>query len=157
LNSKGKPIKNKVLSFAYQTGETKVMNEFRRLAVEWNNVVIANVHDAVFLEHKLIPSRRSYIQETIRLDFNNPYWTFDEKEMTGFILSSAEKEKLEQAEIDFWKEQDERLRAQRRSGTLPSLFGEHMEVLDNVFTPSESHSSQSYRPEICVQPSFAIP
>lgn len=157
LNSKGKPIKNKVLSFAYQTGETKVMNEFRRLAVEWNNVVIANVHDAVFLEHKLIPSRRSYIQETIRLDFNNPYWTFDEKEMTGFILSSAEKEKLEQAEIDFWKEQDERLRAQRRSGTLPSLFGEHMEVLDNVFTPSESHSSQSYRQEICVQPSFAIP
>jgi hypothetical protein len=157
LNSKGKPIKNKVLSFAYQTGETKVMNEFRRLAIEWNSVVIANVHDAVFLERKLIPSRRSYIQETIRLDFNNPYWTFDEKEMTGFVLSSAEKEKLEQAEIDFWNEQDERLQSQRRSGELPSFFGEQMEVIGDVFTPPESHPSKSYKRGICVQNASPIP
>ena len=71
--------------------------------------------------------------------------TFDEKEMTGFALSSAVKEKLEQAEIDFWKEQDERLLAQRRSGALPTFFGEQMEVIEVVFTPPESHGNPSHR------------
>lgn len=145
LNSKGKPIKNKILSFAYQTGETKVMDEFRRLALDWNNVVIANVHDAVFLKHKLSPSRWSYIQDSIRLDFNNPNWTFHEKEMTGFLLSNAEKAKIEQDEIDYWKEQDERILALHRSGTLQMFFGEPMEVSDDVFTPPAPRPSQSYR------------
>lgn len=84
LNAQGKPIRNKILSFAYQTGETMVMDEFRRLATEWNHKVVANIHDAVFLENRLSQSRKRYIEDCIRMDFCNPYWSFDEVEIDGF-------------------------------------------------------------------------
>jgi hypothetical protein len=156
LNKKNKPIKNKVLSFAYQTGETTVMNEFRSIAAKEGYVPIANVHDAVIFKKKLLPEKFNYVRETIQYTFGE-YWTFEDEELEGFTLDRAEKAKIEQDEIDYWKEQDERILAQRRSGTLPTLFGEQMEVLEDVVIPPESHPSQSYRLETYVQNASATP
>jgi hypothetical protein len=156
LNKKNKPIKNKVLSFAYQTGETEVMNEFRRVAAKENYFPIANIHDAVIFKKKMLPEKFNYVRETIQYTFSE-YWMFDAEKLDGFKLDRIEKAKEEQADIDFWKEQDERLRAQRRSGTLPTFLGEQMEVSDDAFTQPESHPMKWCSKATCVQTSSAIP
>lgn len=122
LNANNKPIKNKVLSFAYQTGETQVMDAFRAIAAQGNYQPIANIHDAVIFKHQLNRSRLTYIQESIQHYFGH-YWSFEPEEIDGFSMDWKERDQLEADAIAEGKEQDERLRAQRRSGTLPSLFG----------------------------------
>lgn len=156
LNKKNKPIKNKVLSLAYQTGETEVMNEFRRVAAKENYFPIANIHDAVIFKQKMLPEKFNYVRETIQYTFSE-YWMFDAEKLDGFTLNRAEKAAIIQVEIDDSNEQDERLRTQRRSGALPTFFGEEMKMVGDAFIPPESHPSLSYMQEKAAQNAFAIP
>ena len=111
VNKKGKPIKNKVLAFAYQTGETQVMNAFRAIAAEGNYIPIANIHDAVIYPNKLSDSRFKYIQETIQLHFGS-YWCFEPEEIKGFSLDWKERDDLEAEWVAQQQEQHAKLKAQ---------------------------------------------
>lgn len=111
LNVKNKPIKNKVLSFAYQTGETQVMDIFRAIAAEGNYEPIANIHDAVIFKSQLNHSRLSYIQETIQHRFGS-YWCFEAEKFDGFSMDKKERAHLEADAIAEENERDERLWAE---------------------------------------------
>lgn len=132
LNSKKKPIKNKVLAFAYQTGETQVMNAFRLIAKDGGYVPIANIHDAVIFKNKLNTERLQCIQDTIQLIFGE-YWTFEPEKIEGFKLDREEAKRIEKADADFWNEQFERLLAQQNIPTTSSGLDQSVEDCGRCF------------------------
>ena len=156
LNSKKKPIKNKVLAFAYQTGETQVMNAFRSMAEDGGYVPIANIHDAVIFKTKLNTERFQYIQGTIKLNFGE-YWTFEPENIEGFTLDREESKKLAKEDEDYWKEKFDRLLNQHSTSTFSTDFGEQVEDANEVVIPPESHPMKWCSTGISSENAFAIP
>ena len=156
LNSKKKLIKNKVLAFAYQTGETQVMNAFRSLAEDGGYEPIANIHDAVIFKTKLNTERFQYIQDTIQLNFGE-YWTFEPELIEGFKLDRDEAKRIEKANADYWNEQFERLLARQKTVATSSDLDHRIEDCEGMFTPQESPPNSSCRQVTCAQNASAIP
>ena len=111
-DSTGKLKNSKILSLVYQSTETLVMNFFRQKLKSTNHQVIANIHDAIILRGKLSNQTLRYIEDSIRFEFDNPYWSFEEDEVKGYSLDWKERDRIEADAIAEQVAQDDKLLAE---------------------------------------------
>ena len=86
----GNPSKSKVVAFLYQHDETEVMDIVRATLAEHGRTVLANIHDAIVVKHRL----SAYLKEEIELRMqertNNTYWSLGSKQLHRWDVSAKE-------------------------------------------------------------------
>jgi hypothetical protein len=70
----GRLSKSKVLAYCYQHSETQVMDIARTVLVQHGRNPLANIHDAIFLRHKLGIELKHEIELQMQEKTDNPYW-----------------------------------------------------------------------------------
>ena len=88
-SASGRPSKAKVLAYLYQHAESQVMDMVRRLLAQHNQVVLANIHDAIIVRKRLPLSLRETIADTIRQQTANPYWRLTQHAIRRFEPSAT--------------------------------------------------------------------
>lgn len=86
----GYPSKPKIVAFLYQHDETEVMDIVRATLSEHGRTVLANIHDAIVVKHRL----SAYLKEEIELRMqertNNTYWSLGSKQLHRWDVSAKE-------------------------------------------------------------------
>jgi hypothetical protein len=78
----GKKLSKKCrMSYRYQQAETEVMNVFRTIIQQHNLTILANIHDAIILRDRLDDELKQAIEEVMRSETNNDYWSLGEKQL----------------------------------------------------------------------------
>jgi hypothetical protein len=78
----GKKLSKKCrMSYRYQHAETEVMNVFRTIIQQHNLTILANIHDAIILRDRLDDELKQAIEEVMRSETNNDYWSLGEKQL----------------------------------------------------------------------------
>ncbi len=80
----GRVSKSKVMAYLYQHAETLVMNIVRRELKRRKHVVIANVHDAIFVRSKIARKDKAEIERAMRKETNIKYWALKEKRLRAY-------------------------------------------------------------------------
>lgn len=78
LSKTGKMNKLKLYAYLYQHEETRVMDIFRHHAKNNNQIILANVHDAIILKDRLSNSLFRQITNDIHSISGNTYWFLNE-------------------------------------------------------------------------------
>jgi len=86
----GRLSRAKVIAFMYQTYETALMDIVELLITKLGKQVIARVHDAIYTKQKLSVDDRDEIEYYLRSNTENPYWTFNHREIEPFKYNSEE-------------------------------------------------------------------
>lgn len=87
---KGKRSTSKVMAYLYQHAETIVMDMVRAEIAKLNRQVLASVHDAIFIKHKLSAYDRENIQYAMRDMTGIKYWVLEEEKHEAYKGVSAE-------------------------------------------------------------------
>ena len=97
----GRVSKSKVMSYLYQTAETKVMDIISDEIKLLGKKVLARVHDAIFIDSKLSNYDRQNIEFNVRGITQMSYWTLDEEKLKGFkgVSALVKKEEAEQQSL----------------------------------------------------------
>ncbi len=83
----GKKLSKKCrMSYRYQHAETEVMCIFRDIAKQYNLTILANIHDAIILRDKLETGLKDEIQQAMRSETGNDYWSLGEKQVEKFSV-----------------------------------------------------------------------
>lgn len=82
----GKGSKAKVIAFLYQHSERDVMDLVAELAAQSNRKVLARVHDAIFLRHRLGLDLTCEIERAMREKTGNPFWHLTAKQIERYEL-----------------------------------------------------------------------
>lgn len=78
----GKKLSKKCrMSYRYQHAETEVMNVFRTIVQQHSLTILANIHDAIILLDRLDEGLKQAIEEAMRSETNNDYWTLGAKQI----------------------------------------------------------------------------
>jgi hypothetical protein len=93
----GRPSKAKVLAYLYQHAETFVMDVVREVAHAKGRTPIANVHDAIFFEHRLGVDLKCEIEYQMQERTGNPYWHLTPKELKRYEPRLLDVKREEQA------------------------------------------------------------
>lgn len=93
----GRPSKAKVLAYLYQHAETAVMGVVREVAHAKGRTPIANVHDAIFFEHRLGLDLKCEIEYQMQERTGNPYWHLTPKELKRYEPRLLDVKREEQA------------------------------------------------------------
>jgi hypothetical protein len=80
----GKSSKAKVLAFLYQHAEAEVMQIVHDIAAAHGREVLARVHDAIFLRHRLGPDLKHEVELAMREATSNPYWHMTAKQISRY-------------------------------------------------------------------------
>ena len=104
-SSPGRISKSKVMSFLYQHAETEAMNAVRAELKRIGRDVLASVHDAIFLRHKLTAYDKENIEVKMQTKTRISTWKLDVDELKAFTGISAQVLKDEQAHKLFISEQ----------------------------------------------------
>lgn len=86
----GNPSKPKIVAFLYQHDETEVMDIVRATLEEHGRTVLANIHDAIVVKHRLSTDLREEIELRMRERTNNTYWSLGGKQMHRWDASAKE-------------------------------------------------------------------
>ena len=70
----GRPSKPKVIAFLYQQSETAVMDIVRHAMIEFDNTILANIHDAIIIKQRLSTDDKHEIELRMQQQTGNPYW-----------------------------------------------------------------------------------
>ena len=97
----GRVSKSKVMSYLYQTAETKVMDIISDEIKLLGKKVLARVHDAIFIDSKLSNYDRQNIEFNVRGITQMSYWTLDEEKLKGFkgVSALVKKEEAEEKSL----------------------------------------------------------
>ena len=93
----GRPSKAKVLAYLYQHAETAVMDVVREVAHAKGRTPIANVHDAIFFEHRLGLDLKCEIEYQMQERTGNFYWHLTPKELKRYEPRLLDVKREEQA------------------------------------------------------------
>lgn len=78
----GKKLSKKCrISYRYQHAETEVMAVFKTIVHQHNLTILANIHDAIILRDRLDAGLKQAIEEAMRSETNNDYWSLGEKQI----------------------------------------------------------------------------
>ena len=80
----GKPSKSKCIAFLYQHQETLVMNIVRDAIAAHGKTVLASIHDAIITKEKLSVHLKSEIEQLMRDETGNCYWSLGSKELKRY-------------------------------------------------------------------------
>jgi hypothetical protein len=102
----GRISKSKVMSYLYQHAETEAMDVMRDELKRLGREVLASVHDAIFLRHKLNAYDKENIEVKMRHKTGISTWKLDVDELKAYIGISAEVLADERAHKLFIAEQE---------------------------------------------------
>jgi hypothetical protein len=80
----GRPSKNKVMAYLFQHAETHIMNLVAREIEKTNNEILARVHDAIFVKHKISVYDRELIESTVCSYSGIEYWKLKEDQIKRY-------------------------------------------------------------------------
>lgn len=86
----GQVSKSKVLAYLYQHAETYAMDFARAELKRLGHTVLASVHDAIFVRHKLSAYDKDKIEQKMRSKTGIDYWHLDFTEVKAYDGISAE-------------------------------------------------------------------
>ena len=88
--------RSKLVAYIYQSQETEMMNFVREELNRMCNPVLASIHDAVVVKHKLINGRLADINFLLREKFGNELLLLRQKKIEGYqrtnIASNTERD-----------------------------------------------------------------
>lgn len=91
LQSKsGKMSRSKVMSYLYQHAETEAMNEMRAELKRIGREVLASVHDAIFIRHRLNAYDKENIEVKMQQKTRISTWKLDVEKMEAYTHISAQ-------------------------------------------------------------------
>jgi hypothetical protein len=91
----GRMSKSKLMSYLYQQSESIVMDIVRREVDVAYKKVLANVHDAIYINEKLHSADKRRIEMVMRRETGLQFWYLDEEQITGYKGISDEVRKAE--------------------------------------------------------------
>ncbi len=103
---KGKKSTSKIVAYSYQRTETIVMNIVREELNKLGREVLANVHDAIVVRHKLSAYDKEEIEIKMRDSTNCPYWRLGETRYERYEVVSDEVKQDEITHKKFIAEQE---------------------------------------------------
>lgn len=80
----GRPSKNKVMAYLFQHAETHIMNLVAREIEKTNNEILARVHDAIFVKHKISIYDRELIESSVGSYSGIEYWKLKEDQIKRY-------------------------------------------------------------------------
>ncbi|MCX7246798.1 MAG: hypothetical protein NTX31_03845 [Burkholderiales bacterium] len=86
----GRISKSKVMAYLYQHAETAVMDIVRAELKTLGRTVLANIHDAIIIRHKLSAYDREEIEYKMRASTGIDYWRLGETKLKRYKLVSNE-------------------------------------------------------------------
>ena len=86
----GNPSKPKIVAFLYQHDETEVMDIVREVLAEHGKTVVANIHDAIILRHRISTGLKHEIELRMQEKTNNSYWSLGAKQINRWDFSAKE-------------------------------------------------------------------
>lgn len=113
----GRLSKSKLMSYLYQQSESIVMDIVRREVVAVYKTILANVHDAIYINEKLHSADKKRIELVMRKETGLQFWFLDEEKIMGYKGISDEVRKAELAHKAFIAQQE-----QLAQGYLPKNF-----------------------------------
>jgi hypothetical protein len=80
----GRASKNKILAWLFQHAETHIMDMVASEVEKTNNEVLARVHDAIFVKHKISMYDKERIEDLICKHSRIKYWSLKEEEIKRY-------------------------------------------------------------------------
>lgn len=80
----GRASKNKILAWLFQHAETRIMDMVACEVEKTNNEVLARVHDAIFVRHKISSYDKERIEDLICKYSGVKYWSLKEEEIKRY-------------------------------------------------------------------------
>lgn len=115
--SSGRISKSKLMSYLYQQSESIAMDIVRREVTAVYKTILANVHDAIYIDTKLHSTDKKRIELIMRRETGLQFWHLDEEKISGYKGISEEVRKDELAHKAFMQQQE-----QLAKGFVPKNF-----------------------------------
>ena len=103
----GRISKSKLMSYLYQQSESIVMEIVRTEVTAVYKNILANVHDAIYIDAKLHSADKKRIEMVMRRKTGLQFWYLDEEKISGYKGISDEVRKEELAHKEFIKQQEQ--------------------------------------------------
>jgi hypothetical protein len=103
----GRISNSKLMSYLYQQSETIVMDIVRREVVAVYKKIMANVHDAIYINEKLHSADKRRIELVMRRETGLQFWYLDEEKVEGYKGISDEVRQDELAHKLFIQQQEQ--------------------------------------------------
>ena len=103
----GRISNSKLMSYLYQQSETIVMDIVRREVVAVYKKIMANVHDAIYIDAKLHSADKRRIEMVMRRETGLQFWYLDEEKVEGYKGISDEVRQDELAHKLFIQQQEQ--------------------------------------------------
>ena len=103
----GRISKSKLMSYLYQQSESIVMDIVRTEVTAVYKNILANVHDAIYIDAKLHSADKKRIEMVMRRKTGLQFWYLDEDKISGYKGISDEVRKEELAHKEFIKQQEQ--------------------------------------------------
>ncbi len=103
----GRISSSKLMSYLYQQSETIVMDIVRREVVAVYKKILANVHDAIYIDAKLHSADKRRIEKVMRRETGLQFWYLDEEKIEGYKGISDEVRQDELAHKLFIQQQEQ--------------------------------------------------
>lgn len=103
----GRISKSKLMSYLYQQSESIVMDIVRTEVTAVYKNILANVHDAIYIDAKLHSADKKRVEMVMRRKTGLQFWYLDEEKISGYKGISDEVRKEELAHKEFIKQQEQ--------------------------------------------------
>lgn len=103
----GRISNSKLMSYLYQQSESIVMDLVRKEVKAVYKTVLANVHDAIYINEKLHSADKKRIELLMRSHTGLQFWHLDEEKISGYKGISDEIRKEELAHKAFMQQQEQ--------------------------------------------------
>jgi hypothetical protein len=104
----GRISNSKLMSYLYQQSESIVMDIVRREVKAVYKTVLANVHDAIYINEKLHSADKKRIELLMRQETGLQFWYLDEEKISGYKGISDEVRKQEREHKAFMLQEEQR-------------------------------------------------
>ena len=94
----GRLNKPKLFAYLYQHAETAVMDIVRNGVIACDRVILANIHDAIVVRHRIGADNKSLIELKMREATGNPYWELGATEFKRYEARASKATLKELAE-----------------------------------------------------------
>ena len=109
----GRISNSKLMSYLYQQSESIVMDIVRKEVKAVYKTVIANVHDAIYINEKLHSADKKRIELLMRQKTGLQFWYLDEEKISGYKGISDEVRKHEMAHKAFIQQEEQRAKGHK--------------------------------------------
>jgi len=116
-SASGRISNSKLMSYLYQQSESIVMDIVRKEVKAVYKTVLANVHDAIYINEKLHSADKQRIELLMQRKTGLQFWQLDEEKITGYKGISDEVRKEELAHKAFIQQQEQLARGYKSSFT----------------------------------------